>query len=165
MIETVKDSSQFILDLRVQFFIRKELRLEEVQDKLSFRTIEAVTKVRYFSETMTVDFDSDWAHDKPGFLAPMSEMDGELFWPGSEVVEELFTETMDEFADNEEFTEWLYFSRVLVEIDSEYEWDFSDEPGMENFDEAIKYPFFRSLRLEFKDLQVARYHLDLRETY
>lgn len=165
MQETHEVRHDFIFDVRVQFFIPKDYPLEEVQTNFSFYAEGLPDHPLYFPETITADFDSDWAEDKPGFLAPMSEMVGESFWPGSQEVDRYFPDTVDECAGCEDLEEWFYFSRVLVEVDSKYDWDFGDEERMEEFDEKIKYPFFNALRLHFKDLKVASYNLSFYDTF
>ena len=165
MLEAHEARHEFIFDLRVQFFIPKDYPLEEVQPKFSFYTEGLPGHPLYLPETMALDFDSDWAEDEPGFLAPMSEMAGRTFMPGPLEVNQYFQETVEECAGRNDLEEWFYFSRVLVEVDSQYDWDFSDEEGMEEFDEKIKYPFFNALRLNFDDLKVATYNLSFYDTF
>jgi hypothetical protein len=165
MLETHEARHEFIFDLRVQFFIPKNYPLEEVQSKFSFYTDGLPDHPLYLPETITLDFDSDWAEDKPGFLVPISDMAGESFWPAYREVDGYFPETADECSGRDDLEEWFYFCRVLIEVDSKYDWDFSDEEGMEEFDEKIKYPFFDALRLNFKDLKVTSYNLGFYDTF
>jgi hypothetical protein len=116
-------------------------------------------------ETISVDFDSDWAGDKPGFITSMSDMVGQTRWITDPEVDERFPDTIDQCLGQGNLQEWYYFSRVVVEVDSKFEWDFDDEDGMSQYDEEIKYPFFRGLRLGFQDLKVASYNLALYNCY
>lgn len=102
MLEAHEVRHEFIFDVRVQFFIPKDYPLEEVQPKFIFYTEGLPSHPLYFPETMALDFDNDWAEDKPGFLAPMSEMAGESFWPGSPEVDRYFPETVDECAGRDD---------------------------------------------------------------
>jgi len=147
----------------MQFFIPADFNLTEVQSSLGFRTQGLPENPKYFPETISVDFENDWADDKPGYLVPMSQIAGEVFFPSSPTVSEAFPETVQKCAGKNGLDEWFYFSRVLIEVDRRFEWDFDDEEGMENYDEKIKFPFFQALRLEFKNLMVANYSLDFYE--
>jgi hypothetical protein len=161
VLETHSTTRELVIDLRIQFYIPKDFDLSNVVEKLDFYVVDLPEHPRFFPETLQVDFESDYAEDKPGFMAPMEEMNGTDYYPSSNEIFEIFESAVDKCSGNPDYEEWFLFCRVLVEMDTEYEWDFDDEERLDDFFEEIQLPLFNSMRLSFGDLDVINYSLDL----
>ena len=157
------DRLLFLIDLRVQFFFDPTGDLDSIPSKLTFVAEGLPESPKYHPETISVDFESDWAEDDPAFMATMDEMNGARYFPYEPSLEKDFPETVSACLSNPALTEYFFFSKVVVEVDAEFDWDFEDEDGMEFYDEKIKHPFFNSLRLDFGDLHVHKYILELHD--
>jgi hypothetical protein len=166
MLETHKDRGEFIVDLRVAFFLPKGTPIESVNTNFRFTALNVPEKPRYLVETMSVDFDNDWNDDKPGLICKMSELSEPKHYPWhmdflehqAPIFEPEQTEK-SKYLSNPGYIEWYYFSRVLVEVDREYEWDFEDEVAIERFDDEVKRPFYEALRIDAGDLPLSWYSI------
>lgn len=163
MLETVRETRELVIDLYFNFFYAGEPDWHETQKQISFKFVKQAEKSKVFPETYKLIFDNDWAGDKPGFL-DLAEEHGEFtVWQ--------VTGCRSWYASDEEFDrakqnageaskQWTYFSRVLIEVDSEYQWDFDDEEGMANYNEQILDPVFECFEIEFGSLPVVSYFIN-----
>jgi hypothetical protein len=51
----------------------------------------------------------------------------------------------------------MFFSRVALTVEVDYEWDFDDEVGMENFTDSIARPIFESIEMDVSGLSATEY--------
>lgn len=68
-----------LVDLRAQLFFDPSGDLDSIPSKLTFVAEGLPEAPKYLAETISVDFDSDWADDDPAFIATMDEMDGSTY--------------------------------------------------------------------------------------
>jgi hypothetical protein len=163
MLETVRETRELVFDLYFNFFYEGEPEWEEIQSIVGFKFGQQPETLKVFSDTYKLIFDNDWAGDKPGFLDLASEhgeftvwpVSGFRSWDGSETD---FDKAKSAAGPNAQ--QWTYFSRVLIEVDSEYQWDFDDEEGMSNFDEQVKNPVFDFFEIDFGALPVVSYFIN-----
>lgn len=158
MLETIRETREFVFDLHIVYFDERDPGRHGLRDNLKFNIVNPPSNQKVFLETFKVDFDSDWADDKPAFIHILDESAPVLTRP--------FTGFTEWFAPEEQIEKfnlefgpkakiWYSFSRILVEVDSEYEWDFEDEENLSNFDESIKDPIFESINFSFGDLKAS----------
>ena len=159
MLERVTETREIVFDLYLWFFSGREEELQDVQRKLDFTLDSALTSPSPVPDTFFVDFDSDYADDKPGWVSRVYDIpEGHTLWTfGGEKTWQVSPDGRKEFEDNPMLTEWLLFSRLAASVDVTYEWDFADEAGMEDFTESIGKPIFESLMLLPGDLQLSEF--------
>jgi len=169
VLETHKNRAQFIVDLRVAFFLPEVVQPNNMSKNFRFTVPIPPEKPTYFVDTMSIHFDNDWGDDKPGLVCKMEELQESKHYSWyMDFLDARHTPAFEpagneksRYLNNAEYIEWYFFSRVLVEVDREYEWDFEDEPAMERFDDEVKTPFYEALRLEAGDLPLSWYSIGL----
>lgn len=163
MLEKVRETRELVFDLYLNYYSSDEPENHKIDSEVKFEIVSQPEKMRIFPETYRLDFESEWAGDKPGYIVPAAEKRDVLIYPKTGFYESEFDEKY--ILEQIELAgpgakEWLYFSRVLIEIDSEYVWDFDDEEGMSNFNEEVLDPIFDCFRPQFGNLRVTSYFVD-----
>lgn len=159
MLERVTETREVVFDLYLWFFSGEQVELQDVQKRLTFELDPTLNFPSPSRNTFLVDFFSDYAEDKPGWVSRLSDIpDGETLWTfGGEKTWQVSRDIRTEYEGNLELTEWVLFSRVVAGVEVTYEWDFEDEDAMENFTDSIGKPIFESLTLFPGSLQVTEY--------
>lgn len=159
MLEKHHENLEFVVDLRVQFFLEPSESPEQAESELSLQMLDFSIHPRVFPNTLSVDWDYGLDDDQK-YFCKVEDVAGEHFWPGSEYVEFDFPSALARAESSPPMEEWLMFARLYFTVDAEFDWDFEDEEGMELYFEKIQVPIFNSLRLQFGDAIVSRYSLD-----
>jgi hypothetical protein len=125
--------------------------------RFSLNPVSPVPKIQTHSAVF--DFDSDYADDKPGWISPLSEVgDSEVIWTwGNEKHWSASKDTLDRYSSHARLEPWMFFSRVALTVEVDYEWDFDDEVGMENFTDSIARPIFESIEMDVSGLSATEY--------
>ncbi len=163
MLQRVRETREFVFDLYFNFFYQGEPEWGDIQSKVFFKFGEQPEELQVFPDTYKFIFENVWAGDKPGYLEQAAEHGEFTIWPvsgcrGWNASEEDFDKAKTAAGPNSQ--QWTYFSRVLIEVDCEYQWDFDDEEGMPNFDEHIKNPVFECFELNFDGLPAVSYFIN-----
>ena len=166
MLEHHKERFDFICDLTLRYFSDAEPEKHGIRESLKLSSAGANLGPTYFPDTMAIDFDSDWAEDRPGFLATADSMIGEIVYPRGislewEPASQQLTGINKDAKPGE--LEWYWFGVVSIQVDVEFYWDFDDEAGMDRYDSLIKEPFFYSLQVELPGFALTYSSLDLVE--
>jgi len=159
MLERVTETREIVFDLYLWFFSGEEEELQGVQSRLDFTLDPELTFPRPTPGTFSVDFDSDYASDKPGWVYRVSDIpDGSTLWTfGGEKTWQSSPDVRKSFEDNPLLSEWVFFSRLSAAVEVSYEWDFEDEAGMEDFSDSVGKPVFESLTLNPEIIQLSEY--------
>jgi hypothetical protein len=155
MLEFHKMRREYVIDLRVGFFVEKSKNPEGVWQEFKFCAPELPVTPKFFPDSISADWES---YEQDSKLAPMSEMAGTIYWVGEG--EDIFVQTDQElvtkWVEDVELTEWFLYRRVAVAVDCEFDWDFDDEDGThERFDDEINLPFFLAIRLQTDRQKIA----------
>ena len=153
------ESRDVIFDVYLWFYSDETADYDLIKEALRFslNPVSPVPKIQ--TQSAVFDFDSDYADDKPGWISPLSEIrDGEVLWTwGNEKHWLASQDTADEYISDTSLEPWLFFSRVALTVEVDYEWDFDDEVGMENFTETIVEPIFKSIELDVSGLPATEF--------
>ena len=159
MVEKVNDNHLYVFDVILWFFHDGEPDYDWVQSQLELSVLENAKQPRVFSSSATFDFDSDYSSDKPGWLERVTQLsDEEVFWSvGGETRWAASDEAMQKYSTNDRSNLWVFFGRVALEVDIEYEWDFEDENAFADIDSKIHGTVFRCIGLGLGTLQASEY--------
>lgn len=163
MQEKVRETRQLVFDLYMNFFYEGEPEWSEITQRVSFRFLQQPEKSVVFPETYKLIFDSVWATDKPGFLAPAAEIGEFTVWQiagcrGWDASAKEFE--LAEHSAGKNSRQFTFFCRVLIEVDSEYRWDFDDEESLSTFNDQVTDPVFECFELDCGDLPVVSYFMN-----
>jgi hypothetical protein len=74
----------------------------------------------------------------------------EIEWVASE-------EVFDKLSVANVLEEWCLVTRVSLDLEVTYEWDFDDDEDFSKLNDYLDRPIFEGLRLDFGNLQATRY--------
>lgn len=161
MLETITETREIVFDLYLWFFSEKEEGLHTLQRKLRFELDSSLQRPRPSPNTLSADFESEYAEDKPGWVAKTVDIpDEETLWTwGKEITWQASPDLVETFRQDPAQSEWLLFSRIALEVEVTYQWDFDDEEQMENFSESIGGSIWKSLSLVVENLSASEFVL------
>lgn len=158
MLEKIRETKYWVLDIHLQFFSEVEMLPEDVVSLLRIRFYKPPLSSRVLVGHLDVDSNSEHSDDKPSFVCPMNEILEEVRWVTSD---DRTWQAADQQIDAylsavPKLEEWFCFARVAIEFDLEYEWDWDDESGDPSFTDGILMPLYRALEVDMLGPKAAK---------
>jgi hypothetical protein len=159
LLERVTEDREIMFDLHLWFYTSGEPSLESIQRRLVFSLAPQREVPSIDLSTVTFTFMPHTGPDGRGWMEKVSEIsDDEVLWISGQEIEWVASEEVfDKLSVANELEEWCLVTRVSLDLEATYEWDFDEEEDFSKLEDFLDRPIFEGLRLDFGNIQATRY--------